>query len=250
MSEFGYGLFGGMMGTLLSHPFDTIKTRIQTSRAVNITQAYKFGKLYSGIIPPFLGIGLEKSIVFGFYELAKKSGCNNFTSGLIGGFASTIIVVPVDQIKIILQNNQKLQKAMFVPSNLYKGFGITLFRETPGFGIYFTSYNYLITKFNKESSLVKSFIFGAVSGFNSWVFIYPVDLIKTRYQSIVNCDKTIDKSPSSVIKSIYNTSGIAGFYRGFNLAIMRALPLHGGVFLGYELIKKFDTNVDLFTSKY
>ena len=28
------------------------------------------------------------------------------------------------------------------------------------------------------------------------------------------------------------------FYKGFNLAILRALPLHGGVFFGYELAKK------------
>ena len=31
--------------------------------------------------------------------------------------------------------------------------------------------------------------------------------------------------------------GVKNYYRGFGLAILRAMPLHGGVFLGYELSK-------------
>ena len=39
------------------------------------------------------------------------------------------------------------------------------------------------------------------------------------------------------IKDVYKTKGILGFYRGFNLALLRCIPLHGGVFLGYETTK-------------
>jgi hypothetical protein len=49
------------------------------------------------------------------------------------------------------------------------------------------------------------------------------------------------------IKKIWSTNnncnnkiqGVRNFYNGFNLAILRAMPLHGGVFLGYELAKKY-----------
>jgi len=50
-----------LLGTLISHPFDTIKTRIQSNKVGTIRQAIKLGKLYSGITPPLVGIILEKS---------------------------------------------------------------------------------------------------------------------------------------------------------------------------------------------
>jgi solute carrier family 25 carnitine/acylcarnitine transporter 20/29 len=238
--EFLSGMIGGIVGTIFSHPADTIKTRIQSQTANTLTQSIKMGNLYRGISAPLFGIGFEKLIVFGFYGECKKYGLSDGISGLIGGFASTLVVVPVDRIKIIMQNKEPLTKNIFMPASLYKGFSITLFRETPGFGIYFTTYNKLTRKFNQEKSLSKSFIFGSLSGLTSWIFIYPSDLIKTRYQAIK--ESNTNNSITNVIKNIYKIDGLKGFYRGFSLAIMRALPLHGGVFLGYEYSKKCFAN--------
>lgn len=234
--EFVCGMIGGMVGTLFSHPVDTIKTRIQSLKANTIMQAIKMDNLYRGISAPLVGIGFEKFIVFGFYSECKKRGLSDGISGLVGGFASTLVVVPVDRIKIIMQNKERITPSIFMPKSLYKGFGITLFRETPGFGIYFTTYNILTKKFNQDKTLSKSFVFGSISGLTSWIFIYPSDLIKTRYQAVK--ETNITKSISNVIKNIYKTEGVKGFYRGFSLAMLRAIPLHGGVFLGYEYSKK------------
>jgi solute carrier family 25 carnitine/acylcarnitine transporter 20/29 len=233
--EFMCGMIGGVVGTLFSHPPDTVKTRIQSGTAKTFKQALTMGNLYRGVSAPLVGIGFEKLIVFGFYGECKKLGLGDGTSGLIGGFASTLVVVPVDRIKIIMQNKEPITKNLFTPSSLYKGFSITLFRETPGFGIYFTTYNQLTHKFNQEKKLFKSFLFGSISGFTSWIFIYPSDLIKTQYQAIKYNSTT---SVSQVIKNIYVHHGLKGFYRGFSFAIMRAMPLHGGVFFGYEYSKK------------
>ncbi len=233
--EYVCGMIGGIVGTVLSHPPDTIKTRFQSGKANSFKQALSMGNLYKGVSVPLFGIGFEKLIVFGFYSECKKHGLGDGISGLIGGFASTLVVVPVDRIKIILQNKEPITRNIFMPSSLYKGFGITLFRETPGFGIYFTTYNKLNHNFNKEKKLLKSFIFGSASGLTSWIFIYPSDLIKTKYQAIKNNSNI---SVSQLIKNIYYQDGFLGFYRGFNYAIMRILPLHGGVFLGYEYSKK------------
>lgn len=247
-NNFTYGLFGGLTGILVSHPFDTIKTRIQSNKVTTINQAIKLGKLYSGITPPLIGIMLEKSIVFGFYEKSKNYGLNNFWSGIIGGFMSTVIVTPVDRLKINFQNQElKLNnlhtiKNVFSPKNLYKGFTPTIFRETPGFGIYFSTYNYLSDNYNTTHNIGKTFCFGALSGLSAWIFIYPSDLIKTNYQSTHN-----NLSLPQTIKKIWLTNNnsnspilaVKNFYKGFNLAILRAMPLHGGVFLGYELAKQF-----------
>ena len=234
-NEYIYGLIGGIVGTICSHPPDTIKTRLQSGTAKTFKEALKMGNLYKGVSAPLGGIGVEKALVFGFYEKCKKYGLSDGLSGIIGGFASTLVVVPVDRIKILMQNKEPITKSLFKLSSLYKGFSITIFRETPGFGIYFTTYNTLTNNFNKNKDLLKSFLFGSISGFTSWLFIYPSDLIKTRFQAIKN---TNNVPITQVIKDIYKNESFKGFYRGFSYAIMRAIPLHGGVFLGYEYSKK------------
>ena len=231
-NNFISGLIGGFTGTLISHPIDTVKTRIQSGKFPTISNAIKEGKLYSGLSAPLVGIMLEKSIVFGFYDKAKQHGVNNFWSGIIGGFASTVIVTPIDRLKIHFQNNVKSGINI---KTLYKGFIPTIFRETPGFGIYFTTYNYLNTNYNSNKSLINNFIYGSLSGLSAWIFIYPSDLVKTKYQA--NND-----SINTIIKKIWNTNNkksLLNFYSGFYLAIARAMPLHGGVFLGYEMSKKY-----------
>jgi solute carrier family 25 carnitine/acylcarnitine transporter 20/29 len=185
---------------------------------------------------------LEKSIVFGFYEKSKSYGLNNFCSGIIGGFMCTLIVTPVDKLKINFQNNELKMNKRFYLKDLYKGFIPTIFRETPGFGIYFTTYNYLSNNFNQSKNLNKTFIFGSLSGFSAWLFIYPSDLVKTNYQSLNN-----NLTLTDIIKNIWKINnnsnniikGFFNYYKGFNLALLRAMPLHGGVFVGYELSKKY-----------
>ena len=237
MENFLYGSIGGLTGIIFSHPFDTIKTRIQTNTANTILDAIKMKKYYSGIRTPLIGIPFEKSIVFGFYDLAKKNNINNFWSGIIGGLMSTVIVTPIEYIKI---NSQLLYKNKLTFNfntlkTVYKGFIPTVCRETPGFGIYFTTYNYLNQFYNKENSFVKNFCFGGLSGLSAWIFIYPADLIKTNMQNNEN-----NKSMHEIIKNIYKTNGLIGFYKGFKYAAARAIPLHAGVFLGYEISKSFD----------
>jgi hypothetical protein len=124
-NDFINGLFGGATGVLISHPFDTIKTRIQTNNNLSIKDVIKQGKLYNGIVSPLFGIMLEKSIVFGSFESSKKYINNDFINGLFAGFMSTVIVTPVDKIKIHFQNKNsiKLQSGdlyILSPKKLYK----------------------------------------------------------------------------------------------------------------------------------
>ena len=245
-NEFLYGMIGGTVGVIFSHPFDTIKTRIQSNKNLTIKEAINVGSsnkyyiskissLYSGLLAPLVGIMIEKSIVFGFYEKSKTLIKNDFINGIIGGLMCSIIVTPIDKIKIHYQNKtNNLQSNKLIFRNLYRGFIPTVLRETPGFGIYFTTYNYLNNNYNNNKNLGKNFLFGSLSGLSAWLFIYPMDLIKTTIQS--SDDK---KHIKDVVKNIYNTGGLINFYKGFSLACMRCIPLHGGVFLGYEMSKRY-----------
>lgn len=256
------GIFGGMTGIGLSHGFDTVRVRYQEHNYTSLKKCFTdivskegFCGLYKGVTPQLFGIGLEKCIVFGFYNNISKQLMTNceyninnnnskyylytFMSGVMAGLFCTSVVAPVEKLKIALQNNKKTDfniKTFFKPSNLknlYHGWSATLFREVPGYGIYFCTYEYLSKNF--INTWYTPFIYGALSGASSWLFIYPADPIKTKMQ---NQNMSLIDST----KSIYKTYGIKGFYRGYTLGMLRAVPLHGGVFFGNSIYLKLIGN--------
>lgn len=236
--DFLGGTIGGIIGTITSHPFDTIKNRIQTNNPYNI---YNLRDLYRGISVPLFGIALEKTIVFGTYNTTKKyinmitnnQIISSTISGLNAGILCTIIVTPVEKIKINLQNNNKISY-----TNLYKGWTATLTREVPGYGIYFLTYEtikkYIFTDKNKSMDLFDNMIVGGLCGLSSWIFIYPQDKIKTIIQNA-----STEKKIANVYKDIKMNEGFRGFYKGFSLCLLRAIPLHAGVFVGYDIVQKY-----------
>jgi hypothetical protein len=238
--SFLYGGISGMFGVILSHPIDTIKTSIQEK----ITLSYKINdlhKLYRGISAPLIGVGLEKAVVFGIYETISKKYMNkadpwkkNIVSGACAGLGASLIVTPVDRIKILLQTNNQIKRTLSL-RYLYSGLSATFTRKTPGFAIYFTVYESLKNYFYESKPIPKygSFIFGGFAGAIAWIFIYPQDRIKTKIQASQENLKFIN-----IIKMLYKTEGIKGYYKGFQYALMRAVPLHAGTFMMMETLKK------------
>lgn len=254
--DFVHGALGGATGLLLSHPIDTIKSNIQDKRAIN----WNLRALYKGVVPPLFGVGLEKAIVFGTYENSKKeletrmknepssahsahsvapSVKNEHVirgmSGALAGFTASFVVTPIERLKILRQTNEKFTLRELSPKFLYKGLSSTFTRETPGFGIYFSVYEGLKDYFGTKVELNTShhLLFGGLSGSTAWLFIYPQDLVKTRIQASKQ-----NINASIIIKSIYKEAGIKGFFRGFHLALLRAVPLHAGTFAMVEFLKK------------
>lgn len=262
MDNFLIGAFSGMTGVILSHPIDTIKTNIQKNDG--ILKSYEinsFSKLYRGILSPLLGVGIEKSIVFGIYTNMKNCFINYniekryITSskyvrenyklptyqiaicGGIAGLSASIIVSPYERIKILLQSGQNINKSTFQIKSLFSGLGMTFTREIPGFMIYFSTYEnlkyYNFTRFNRDIELKYAFIYGGLSGALSWVFIYPQDRIKT----IIQANNNI--SNKNTIQNIWkqiSKNGISGLYRGFSFALARGILLHSGTFSMMEYL--------------
>ena len=247
------GTFGGMCGIAISHPFDTLRIRIQTEN-FKLSNLKNFSELYRGVIPPLLGVSLEKTIVFGSYnyanQLLKKDYpvmCHGI-SGLFAGFACTAIVTPVERVKINLQSSKSKynnSREFIVDSirkngvinTFYRGWTSTLTREIPGYGIYFSTYEYLKKNmFNNNPNSLQTFLMGGFCGGFSWLFIYPSDVIKSRMQ-LANSE-VVYKGVIDCINKSVKSEGIRVFYKGFYTSLLRAVPLHAGVFTGYELFIK------------
>lgn len=232
------GAFSGMVGILLSHPFDTIKTNMQAKKPIQYNPKF----LYMGIKSPLAGIFVEKALVFGTYTnmhslLAKScnSTLNDIISGGTAGFCASFVVTPYERIKIMLQTNNKINRDLLKPKNLFKGLSATFTREIPGFSIYFSTYNTIERKvYGGKYTLPGSFLAGGISGSLAWCFIYPQDMIKTRIQSGISENQSFNQ----IIKNIYKEGGPRQFYRGFHFALMRAFPLHAGTFATMEMFKR------------
>lgn len=230
MDYFITGAISGATGILLSHPIDTIKSNVQDGKSIRYNPRF----LFRGIVPPFFGMGLEKAVVFGTYHnvktlLPENNNYNNLIAGAVAGFASSFVVTPIERLKIMSQVGNSGFR------NLYAGLSTTFTREMPGFGVYFTSYEYM-KSLNKNSGTMDHFLMGGTSGFLAWFFIYPQDLIKTQIQA-----SSEPISYRTIVKKIYKENGIKGFFRGFHLALLRAVPLHAGTFAMFEFLS--DQNI-------
>ena len=165
---------------------------------------------------------MKIELSFGTFDNLHNSNINDFSKGIISGLASTVIVTPMEKIKINLQTQNHKNITL---KHIYSGCAATFLREVPGYGIYFSVYGSI----KKESDTnVDTFMKGGLSGCVSWAFIYPADYVKTLVQH-----KNI--SYSSAINQVIKSKNPFVLYSGFSLALLRCFPLHGGVFLGYKL---------------
>lgn len=216
---FAYGYLGGMAGILSSHPFDTMKTHIQEGRTMPKTIL----GLYKGISAPLLGVGLEKAIVFGVYHNTYRYTDSYALSGGLAGLSASLVVTPFERLKILWQTGQKYRGGIF------NGLVATLTRETPGFAIYFSIYERL-KEHDSNFRPLNGFFYGMFAGAGAWLFIYPMDLVKTHIQA------SNSRSNLAVLREVLAKGNI---YKGFSLALLRAVPLHATAFMTMEFCKKY-----------
>lgn len=235
------GCIGGFVGQTLCYPVDTVKTCIQTG-----TQIPKsLTGLFRGVSSPLTSVIIEKTLLFSSYTVIKdKLKLNNpMASGLLAGVLTTLTVTPFERIKIVCQSRtvnvfdslkiikKDSLRASGILKSLYRGWSATLFREVPGYGIYFSVYEY-VSKRNPNITTFNSFLTGSACGVGAWIVIYPSDPIKSVMQS-----RNIGFKES--VSNIMDKHGLKGFYRGYLWGLCRAAILHGGVFVGYLSSKRF-----------
>ncbi|KAK6456811.1 mitochondrial carrier protein [Scheffersomyces xylosifermentans] len=226
---------------------------------------------YKGTLTPLVGVGACVSVQFSVNEYMKRyydqklqgrplSLLQFFNCGAIAGFANGFLASPIEHIRIRLQTQTGAVKAFNGPidcakkiyqSNglghgIYRGLVPTLFRESVGLGIYFATYEALIAReLRNDKSIVRQDIaswklcaFGGLSGYTLWIGIYPVDVIKSKLQTD-SLSKPVYKGSIDVVKKVFASSGIKGFYRGFIPTILRAAPANGATFAVFEITMRY-----------
>jgi solute carrier family 25 carnitine/acylcarnitine transporter 20/29 len=244
--EFIYGSLAGLTGQGLCHPLDTIKNRYQSQAGYNLLKDIKSNgvlTVYKGLPSPLASVILEKAVLFyGYDQIKRRYNLDPFSAGIGAGLITTFTVTPFERIKILAQTSQ-MNTAQAIrqairkdgPVSLYRGWTATLFREVPGYGIYFWAYEQS-KKIWPTYNPLTSFLTGSITGVSSWIVIYPSDPVKTIMQKYNAPVKAAMREVAQQSQEIYGNRW-RGFYRGFGWGIGRAAILHGLVILGYETSK-------------
>ena len=271
--EFIAGAVGGGAGTIVFHPLDTLKVRLQSSTSavrptgtqvfLDIVRREGVASLWKGVSGPLYTNALQNAVVFKVYsETLKALGSGQsegqsptmgtlMTAGMTAGAAQTVVTTPIEHLKIKAQMQKAkpgtpeyksaTKLAMEIVRSrqgirgLFLGFNATLLRDVPSYGLYFLLYE--TTKTGTEDTLENTLLAGGLAGSCAWLSIYPVDVVKSRIQGAGM--GTRGKTFLEWCEQIGRESGVRGFTSGMAACLTRAFFMNAVIFQAYEMTLKY-----------
>lgn len=202
------------------------------------------------------GVAVVNAIVFGVYSQTykllhqdeddkQKQGVypqpltGYFIAGVSAGLAQSPVCSLIELAKTRLQLQSsasasgplqclyRIHKAEGLRKGVFRGFGTTLMREAPSYGVYFATYEFL-TRSPPEGGPISTWrvlLAGGLAGTASWVVSYPIDVVKSRIQADTRYSGPIDCFRKSV-----RCEGYSCMFRGLNSTIIRAFPTNAVTF--------------------
>jgi len=208
VSEFIAGFASGTIQTIVGHPLDTLKVWKQNKITPNARS------LFSGIKYPLITGTFVTGLQFASYNWLNKYTDSDTLCGGFSGIFTGLFFSPIDKYKIQSQLGITNTKLGLLPC---------LLREIPSGAIYFGSYSFMR---DKQYSVLSS---GAIAGASSWLFTYPLDIIKTQVQSGELSFKT------AIQKMLRRETVLTS---GLGYCLIRAMLVNSIGFYVYEMANK------------
>jgi solute carrier family 25 (mitochondrial carnitine/acylcarnitine transporter), member 20/29 len=168
-----------------------------------------------------------------------------WSAGAVGGLASWVVSAPSELIKCRTQLYEVSKMNSWITfmhvwqhhgvRGLYLGGVTTMFRDSVGYGFYFSSYELCRHAFASRRTTPESnaadfdiLASGGIAGIITWASIYPLDVIKTRIQAEGWHLGQSHQNPWSrgnamaIARSTFTNEGFAAFYRGLVVCSVRA----------------------------
>ncbi|KAK6034134.1 carnitine/acylcarnitine carrier protein CACL family protein [Cooperia oncophora] len=209
--------------------------------------------MISGLSSPLASLTAINAIVFGVHGSVCREFSNpdslraHFFAGAAAGMLQSIIAAPSERLKLLIQiqtdaahtrYQSPLHAARTIIAkhgymSLNRGFLATLLRDCPAFGIYFASYEYMSRRMSKDGQMEsltgpQLLLAGGGAGMLSWLFNYPTDVVKTRFQT------TKYRNYMHCIRSTYREGGLRVFFTGLGSTLLRAFPSNAATFFTVE----------------
>ncbi|TSK13475.1 Mitochondrial glutamate carrier 1 [Bagarius yarrelli] len=207
------GGIAGLIGVTCVFPIDLAKTRLQNQQ--------NGSRLYTSMSDCLIKT-IRSEGYFGMYRAAQRK--------LMPQAVSPSGPVEVKS-PTAMQLTRELLREKGI-AGLYKGLGATLLRDVPFSIIYFPLFANLnnLGKRGKEgpAPFYVSFISGCIAGSTAAVAVNPVDVIKTRLQSLTRGSQEDTYSGvTDCIRKILRNEGPAAFLKGAYCRALVIAPLFG-----------------------
>lgn len=237
------GLMQGLTRVSISYPFDVVKVNMQKlyfknsyEAALSILKTDPF-KFYRGSSLSYTTIGLERSIQYYYLEKLNKKGYNPYLTGFGMSIFSSLYNIPVQYIttNLAAKREKNLSLSKYIGeliknrSNIYKGYMIETPKNILGSTLFLGTYYQVRNTFGENKYL--SPFYGAISGLNVWFVIFPIDTVRTEYQ-------TTKKNIKDIILERYKNNGIKSFYRGLTPIVIRTIPSASFGMFVYEFFRE------------
>ncbi|GBP80002.1 hypothetical protein EVAR_68356_1 [Eumeta japonica] len=247
--DFIAGCIGGCAGIIAGHPLDTLKVHLQSGRGSTweCTKALFNGgtmkAAYRGVGAPLGGIAAINAIVFGAYGNTNRalpdpnSIKSHMAAGAAAGLLQSFACAPVELVKT---RQQLARPGDGMPGGawagarhvlrsggsraLFRGLGVTMARDSPAFAIYFGSYEALT---RGDRSVGRVFMAGGIAGALSWLVLYPVDVVKSRFQA--DAAGQYASAWDCFVRSL-RAEGWPCMFRGLGAVMVRAFISNGACF--------------------
>lgn len=252
----GTGILFGMSSVAVGHPFDTIKTKMQSETQylgndkpnaitsfIRVVRQQGIRGLYSGCWPPLFGSGVYRATQFMVYEgmytkfSSEPSLCEPipYTDGMqlrvliSGALASTaraIVECPIEYAK----TNRQVSQQWYM-NQLYTGFTAQWTRTSIVMVTYFIAMDNIkrnhTTMFNTNFG---AFLASAGSATFGFILAWPFELLKNQIQAntpIPSAVNPLHATTTERIKYVVSQYGIQGLYRGILPGVMRSFISNG-----------------------
>lgn len=218
-----------------------------------------------------MGLTFINAIVFGVQgnamrRLGQDTPTNQFLAGAAAGAIQCVICCPMELAKTRMQmqgtgvkkSSRKLYKnSLDCLARIYnreglrgvnRGMVTTLIRETPGFGVYFLTYD-VLTRYigcepNERFMIPKLLFAGGMSGIASWLSTYPVDVIKSRLQADGVGGVNQYSGIMDCVRQSVRKEGYMVFTRGLTSTLLRAFPVNAATFATVTLVLMYARGAD------
>ncbi len=158
-----------------------------------------------------------------------------------------IKTVGIKEVPDSWQTLKNVWRKQGVYNGLFRGLTATIFRDVPSCGIYFGVYEGMkrhLTSASSEynnmpmsalNSFIIALVSGATAGCSLWASIYPLDVVKTRIQSLRLDTPSAQRTLLVAVSSAYRDGGYAIFFKGLGVTLLRAIPTNAVTLATYEV---------------
>jgi len=244
----------GLTAVVVSHPFDTVKTKQQAEprfqfagpfRTAFLTvQADGVLALYCGFAAAAAGSMAFRALPFaayGFTSAHLKRTCSWWerhpivlasVAGSSGGLIRSVVECPLEVAKVRRQVGVAWRW-----SSMYHGLAVTVFRNMSVIGLFwgFVQASAPLREALTDSPDTRSFLAGGGCSAAAWLVVYPADMAKSRVQSFATSGS---QAPHAVrvLADVARSSGVAALYSGLSAGLLRAIFANGVAFVVYDKV--------------